>query len=47
MTKDTGRENTSQKKDEHENLEEKRVWTGVFEDVTYSSGPGDNIFVYG
>ena len=22
-------------------------WRGVFENVTYSSGPGDNIYVFG
>jgi len=27
---------------------EKRCnWKGVFESVTYSSGPGDNIYVFG
>lgn len=25
----------------------KKSWKGVFERVRYSSGPGDNIFVYG
>jgi len=25
----------------------KSSWKGVFEDVVYSGGPGDNIFIYG
>ena len=24
-----------------------KKWTGIFEDVKYGSGPGDNIYVYG
>ena len=27
--------------------EKKCDWRGVFENVTYSSGPGDNIYVFG
>ena len=27
--------------------DKKRGWSGVFENVTYSSGPGDNIYVFG
>lgn len=43
----TGSDRTSREKKEHRNAEEKRSWKGVFEDVTYSSGPGDNIFIFG
>lgn len=25
----------------------KRGWSDVFDNLTYSSGPGDNIYVYG
>ena len=25
----------------------KRSWNGVFDKMNYSSGPGDNIYVYG
>ncbi|MBC8481510.1 MAG: hypothetical protein H8D47_02450 [Planctomycetes bacterium] len=25
----------------------KRGWSGVFDNATYSSGPGDNIYVFG
>lgn len=38
--------NTQEKK-RHDNAEEEHTWKGVFEDVTYSSGPGDNIFIFG
>lgn len=34
-------------KDKQKNTRKKCDWKGVFEDVTYSSGPGDNIFVFG
>jgi len=27
--------------------EKKLGWNGIFESVTYSSGPGDNIYVFG
>lgn len=27
--------------------EKKCDWKGIFENVTYSSGPGDNIYVFG
>lgn len=27
--------------------DKKSSWNGVFESVIYSSGPGDNIYVYG
>ena len=37
----------TQEKDEHKNEGTKCNWKGVFEDVTYSSGPGDNIFIFG
>lgn len=37
----------AQKKEEHKRTEKKCEWKGVFEDVTYSNGPGDNIFVFG
>jgi len=43
----TGRVKPAQEKDEHKSTENKCEWKGVFEDVTYSSGPGDNIFVFG
>jgi len=45
--KGSGCAKPSQEKDEHKSTEKKREWKGVFEDVTYSSGPGDNIFVFG
>ncbi len=45
--KKTGCDGTSRKKDENENMGEKCDWKGVFEDITYSSGPGDNIFIFG
>ena len=28
-------------------LKKMSVWNGIFESVTYSSGPGDNVYVYG
>jgi len=43
----TGCAKPAQKADERKSTEKKREWKGVFEDVTYSSGPGDNIFVFG
>jgi len=27
--------------------QEKKKWKDVFENITYSGGPGDNIYVYG
>ncbi|MEK6704187.1 MAG: hypothetical protein AABZ06_00190 [Bdellovibrionota bacterium] len=45
--KKTGRAKPAQEKDEHKSARKKCDWKGVFEDVTYSSGPGDNIFVFG
>jgi hypothetical protein len=45
--KKAGRTKPAQEKDEHKSTGKKRDWKGVFEDVTYSSGPGDNIFVFG
>ena len=34
-------------KKNHASKSKKRGWNGVFESVTYSSGPGDNIYVFG
>lgn len=45
--KNAGSDKTTQTKKERKNVEENRNWKGVFEDVTYSSGPGDNIFIFG
>lgn len=45
--KRTGRAKPTKEKDEHKSTKKKCEWKGVFEDVTYSSGPGDNIFVFG
>ena len=45
--KNTGCDRATREKDKHKNEGKKRNWKGVFEDVTYSSGPGDNIFIFG
>ncbi len=34
-------------KNNHASKSKKRGWNGIFESVTYSSGPGDNIYVFG
>ena len=34
-------------KNNHTSKSKKRDWNGIFESVTYSSGPGDNIYVFG
>lgn len=34
-------------KNKRTSIEKKCDWKGVFENVTYSSGPGDNIYVFG
>jgi len=34
-------------KDRIASTEKKCNWRGFFENVTYSSGPGDNIYVFG
>ncbi len=39
--------NGASKKNDEGTKEKKRGWNGVFESVTYSSGPGDNIYVFG
>lgn len=45
--KKTGLARPAQERDEHKSTGKKSGWKGVFEDVTYSSGPGDNIFIFG
>ena len=30
-----------------EEKKKKSKWNGIFESVTYSSGPGDNTYIYG
>ncbi len=37
----------TQTKNKRTSIEKKCDWKGVFENVTYSSGPGDNIYVFG
>jgi len=39
--------NGASKKNDEGTKKKKRGWNGVFESVTYSSGPGDNIYVFG
>ena len=39
--------NGASKKNDDGTKEKKRGWNGIFESVTYSSGPGDNIYVFG
>ena len=34
-------------KNNHASKSKKRGWRGVFDNVTYASGPGDNIYVFG
>lgn len=41
-----GKTNTS-KKNASSIKGNKRGWSDVFDNVTYSSGPGDNIYVFG
>jgi len=36
--------NPSRPTDRHKR---KRGWSDIFDNLTYSSGPGDNIYVYG
>lgn len=51
--KEIGNENKTindktQKNERNEkNKERKSEWKGFFEEVTYSNGTGDNIFIYG
>ena len=39
--------NRASKKNDEGTKEKKRGWNGVFESVIYSSGPEDNIYVFG
>ena len=39
--------NATHTKNKRTSLGKKCDWKGVFENVTYSSGPGDNIYVFG
>jgi len=39
--------NGASKKNDEGTKEKKHRWNGIFESVTYSSGPGDNIYVFG
>ena len=41
------KEGDLEKASQSEPKKQKRGWSGVFENVHYSSGPGDNIYVYG
>lgn len=34
-------------KKNHASKSKKRGWSGVFDNVTYTNGPGDNIYVFG
>jgi len=34
-------------KNNHASKSKKRGWSGVFDNVTYTNGPGDNIYVFG
>jgi len=45
--KNTGHNKTAQRKNNDKHAEKKYSWKGFFEEVTYSSGPGDNIFIFG
>lgn len=36
-----------QAKDGQLKSERKRGWSDVFDEIDYSSGPGDNVYVYG
>ncbi|MDT8302290.1 MAG: hypothetical protein RQ760_12460 [Sedimentisphaerales bacterium] len=38
---------TTHTRNKHTSIGKKCNWKGVFESVTYSSGPGDNIYVFG
>jgi hypothetical protein len=54
-SKKTGAENDAlvqnKKSDAHSRAEDrkqgKRGWSDVFDNLTYSTGPGDNIYVFG
>lgn len=35
------------KENDRASIRRKRGWSDVFEKLTYSSGPGDNIYVFG
>jgi len=39
--------NTTHTKNKRTFIDKKYSWRGVFENVTYSSGPGDNIYIFG
>jgi hypothetical protein len=39
--------NSASKKSDDGTQEKKPGWNGIFESITYSSGPGDNIYVFG
>jgi len=45
--KELGRINGLEKLSESEPQIPKSKWKGYFEDVVYSSGPDDNIYIYG
>jgi hypothetical protein len=45
--KRSGTHNTCEKPQDSGDRNTKRGWRDVFDNITYSSGPGDNIYVFG
>lgn len=39
--------NGTPRRDDHESKDKKRGWSDVFHNVTYSSGPEENVYVFG
>jgi len=40
-------EGTEKREPSNDDGKRKRGWSDVFDNLTYSSGPGDNIYVFG
>jgi hypothetical protein len=41
------REGTEKRESPKDDRKSKRGWSDVFDNLTYSGGPGDNIYVFG
>lgn len=43
----SNRKKGKRRKDAEPGKSKKRSWSGIFDNMNYSSGPGDNVYVYG